>query len=221
MRRPLLMWLLALAIGATVNLAVAWGCLFALRMTPRFGIRYHPADASASAWWREHRPDCVVDDLAGFDEQSRLGWRTIHYQSDAGGTLRILESGGMLRSWTSTQPRPLPQSHALRTVAGLPMASLAGEHWFRCEDSVVTLKKSGLILDVFHVSLPHSPLWLGFTVNTVLYGAIALALFFGPSAIRRALRRRQDRCLRCGYPLVGLPQCPECGSLQRPTPRVA
>jgi hypothetical protein len=59
--------------------------------------------------------------------------------------------------------------------------------------------------------LPLMPVWPGFAVNTLLYGAFAGLVLFAPGATRRMLRHRRGACIACGYDLAGLGQCPECG----------
>ena len=52
------------------------------------------------------------------------------------------------------------------------------------------------------------PFW-ALSVLLAIYPGIVLVR----SPLRRRRRRRENRCLHCGYPLVGLPEprCPECG----------
>ncbi len=66
--------------------------------------------------------------------------------------------------------------------------------------------------------VPIRPLWLGFMINTVFYGVgfwlLWFGLFRGPGMIRRGVRRRRGRCVKCGYDLRGNAAgsaCPECG----------
>ncbi len=64
-------------------------------------------------------------------------------------------------------------------------------------------------------ALPLRPLWSGFAINTAFYAAILWLLGFGPFAVRRYLRNKQGRCVKCGYDLRGSSGggggCPECG----------
>ena len=61
--------------------------------------------------------------------------------------------------------------------------------------------------------LPLRPIWPGFASNTIFYAAVLWLPIRGPFVLRRHLRRRRGRCLKCGYDLRGdLPGgCPECG----------
>jgi len=61
--------------------------------------------------------------------------------------------------------------------------------------------------------IPLRPILPGFIINTLFYAAIWFAILFAPGMIRRALRRRRGRCVKCGYDLRGEINngCPECG----------
>lgn len=94
-----------------------------------------------------------------------------------------------------------------------PSGSLVNTRW------AIVRRWSGQLLLYSSSSrvIPLAPIWLGFTVDALFYGAawgVLLALVVGPGALRRALRRRRGRCLRCAYDLRGIPEgaCPECGA---------
>ena len=69
--------------------------------------------------------------------------------------------------------------------------------------------------------LPLRPIWPGFAANTLIYAALMWLLLAVPFRLRKLRRKRQGRCIKCGYDLRGhssdsqSPVCPECG---RPTP---
>jgi hypothetical protein len=60
--------------------------------------------------------------------------------------------------------------------------------------------------------LPVRPLALGFTINSLLYASLAAALLGAAGAVRVLWRRHRGRCGCCGYAVLGLATCPECGS---------
>jgi hypothetical protein len=73
---------------------------------------------------------------------------------------------------------------------------------------------------VIHVGdriVPILPLWPGFLVDTAFWGGAAFVVWSGRGGagfVRRGVRRRRGRCVRCvrcGYELKGLAVCPECG----------
>ncbi|MGD9790142.1 MAG: hypothetical protein AB7Q00_02215 [Phycisphaerales bacterium] len=62
--------------------------------------------------------------------------------------------------------------------------------------------------------LPIRPLPIGFALDTAVYGGFLWGVVALAGWVRRARRRRNSRCVACGYLLVGLPggaACPECG----------
>jgi hypothetical protein len=61
------------------------------------------------------------------------------------------------------------------------------------------------------VRLPLRPVLLGLFADSALFGACGWLLVGGPRKLRAAIRRREARCARCGYPVRGLTTCPECG----------
>jgi len=62
--------------------------------------------------------------------------------------------------------------------------------------------------------LPLRPMPIGFACNCLVFSAIAFMPISGVGAIRRMLRRRAGRCVKCGYDRRGLADaaCPECGA---------
>lgn len=61
-----------------------------------------------------------------------------------------------------------------------------------------------------HQLLPLDPVLPGFVLNTLVYASLP-ALVLTAFHLRAQRRRRQSRCPGCGYPVAGLPTCPECG----------
>ncbi len=64
-------------------------------------------------------------------------------------------------------------------------------------------------------ALPLLPLWPGFLLNTLFYTLLLFGAWRLPGVLRRAVRRRRGRCIRCGYDRDGLDPgtaCPECGT---------
>ncbi len=92
---------------------------------------------------------------------------------------------------------------AARHVTSYDDAS-TGPGQTRGEYNVRILGKSRLI--------PTEPVWLGLVGNTILYAGAAIALVVLVRVVRRAHRRRQTRCVACGYDVSGgIAVCPECG----------
>jgi len=60
-----------------------------------------------------------------------------------------------------------------------------------------------------------NPIFPGFIINTLFYAAIWFGIFFGVATLRRFIRKKRRRCVKCSYDLRGAPGddkgCPECG----------
>lgn len=61
--------------------------------------------------------------------------------------------------------------------------------------------------------LPLKPLWFGFMINLVFYALVLWLITLAALTVRRLIRNRRGRCIKCGYDLRGdISQgCPECG----------
>ena len=64
--------------------------------------------------------------------------------------------------------------------------------------------------------LPLRPLWLGFALNTLFYAGLLWAMWAGPFALRRMIRKRRGHCPHCNYPIGQSPVCTECGAAVTP-----
>ncbi len=60
--------------------------------------------------------------------------------------------------------------------------------------------------------LPVYPLWPGFALNTLFYGAFARVALAGVSHVKNRRRPKPGMCPVCRYPISGLIVCPECGT---------
>ena len=69
-----------------------------------------------------------------------------------------------------------------------------------------------------HQLLPLDPVLPGFLLNTLVYASLP-ALVLMAAHLRAHRRRQRGHCPACGYPVAGLPTCPECGrAVATPTP---
>lgn len=105
---------------------------------------------------------------------------------------------------------------------GWPMLALwcEFEHGHGVVSGGIDLKRRTHTPDTFIVTqhvLPWRPHAIGFTIDTLFYGAMWFILIFVPGAAKRYIRRKGGRCPRCGYDLRGKLKdgCPEC-SWMRP-----
>jgi len=64
-----------------------------------------------------------------------------------------------------------------------------------------------------HRLIPLRPIFPGFIINTLVYAAVWFGIFFGVGFVKRVLRRKRGRCVKCSYDLRGEFDrgCPECG----------
>ena len=226
MKRRLLTILLFLLAGAVVNVAVAWGSAFWLplrdanrdwrserligsetpiwlvRSAHRVGARWiemwpiltdlqrssaltsYPMREEPDEWWYSHAADPSV-----LEWTDTWGYRAI-----------------MVRGF------PLPSPWCAATFGGKP--GLVLRHpCSEVEGGIVCPIRPPSESIVDERLLPLRPLWPGFAVNTLFYTAVLWLPLCGPFVLRRQIRRRRGRCIRCGYDLRGDLDagCPECG----------
>lgn len=62
--------------------------------------------------------------------------------------------------------------------------------------------------------IPTRILWIGFTVDSVLYAVLFWSMSAGVWASIRYRRMACGLCPSCKYPVNESPQCPECGALR-------
>ena len=60
--------------------------------------------------------------------------------------------------------------------------------------------------------LPLRPIWSGFIINTLFYGALVWLVVLGSFVLRRFLRSKRGLCKKCAYPLGTSSVCSECGA---------
>ncbi|MDY7109894.1 MAG: hypothetical protein SYC29_14780 [Planctomycetota bacterium] len=220
MRRRILTILLFLALGAIVNVAVAWMCALAVNvydnptMETQIAEEYRPRaytivrhrvalGATALTSHRARAPDDSAD--TSTLDQTLYQWGYL----------------GALAEERLFEPAPASSNtfgRISRTIdgRGLPYRSLWCEIDAGREHPVyggwgvnAAYSWSGGMPRV----LPYHPLWVGFALNTLFYGVIIWALLCGSSALRKFIRRKRGRCPKCGYDLRGKHDagCPECG----------
>lgn len=60
-------------------------------------------------------------------------------------------------------------------------------------------------------AIPLRPIWLGFFLNTLIYGTLFATAYAIVDRLRRSYRLRRGQCPSCGYPIGSATQCSECG----------
>jgi hypothetical protein len=201
-----------LLLGAAVNVGVAWACIAAARTS-----KSHPARGD------QNDQRCVLD---APDEFPVCRGMLRHWNDHVGVTrsswlvmlLRKPVSKGEF-NWMS----PDREYEEQIVDCGWPMRSL----WYRKfgrepesprPEGALSWLRRGVWLTpdtpgvrMFPMVLAIAPLWGGFAVNTLLYGALVAVPVMLPRAVRRAVRRRRGQCEECAYPIGASAVCTECG----------
>jgi hypothetical protein len=213
---------LYLALGAVVNVGVAWAL-------QRWGEQYlpDPANIVGSAG------TLGKDELRSWHRVAGPGWpdqpRTV-WVNDALGS-RCVDLIGLqgpdiedldlaYDEWVAQ--RKLRSNYSVRIICrGLPVRSMAMEEWYEFHFPTPFQRYcNGVRLGSRF--MPSRPLWPGFLANTVIYAAALWLLTLVPRTVKRSIRRHRHRCIACGYDLRGTEheQCPECGrAVAAPSPR--
>jgi hypothetical protein len=226
--------LLFLLLGAIMNIAVAWGALFAAEWTcPNplaFGVEWartrvyneklldsRSASEQEEEWiratgWVLPRPTVCYEPYLETTEWNTTGMRVREVCESWRFRPGKLCTGGWPHSTTLMQ----------RVDAGWPAFALSGT----CLDPRSPDNRScngALWLDrppraamdakLRHELLPFFPIWRGFAANIIFYAAILWLCLCGPLVLRRHIRVKRGSCPKCGYDLRAAPGrgCPECG----------
>ena len=209
MRRTLITTAIFLLAGAVVNVAVAWGC--AAWMNPP-QLRSRSLTDDERMTWVEEAPLDYPSAPGRVDSSTAfcLSWK-------------------YMRAYQQAADRPVRLYFRLEKKAGWPLLASCGTVWgVQSSDGNRADKTVGLNVPVSHVPfssstashrlVPIVPLWRGTTVNTLFYAALLWPPICGPFVLRRLIRMKRRRCVKCGYPLGGSPVCTECG---KPLPKRA
>jgi len=225
--------LLLLVGGAVVNVAVAWGCVFAAPATP------------VSIQWTEEVPSALPESWAyaasewkGFGSRERR-FHVMPAQFGGCGNSPEYEIPGGIRRVLADSNGRVESSDAERSVRyaslycatievvdfGVPFQSVRfevarpelSEWWPGAPLYPRGATQYGLLvrdngLEDRPTILPLRPLAPGFIFNTLFYALVLWLLFATPFAARRMVRRRRGQCEKCAYPIGVSPVCTECGA---------
>lgn len=152
-----------------------------------------------------HHESWILDHGGSLPSVEEFGSLFEEYEPAFGVDWRFYRAGGM--------------GFADYVQAGWPARCLDGGWWLNHEgmrdyhDAVrIDLSEYSWVTP-YSTFIPIGVKWLGLCIDTLFYAAVLWTLFFAPAFLRRVVRRRKGRCLRCGYDLRasdGAP-CPECG----------
>ena len=198
---------LCLAIGAAVNILVAWA-LALWAPAPMRIIGPAAGNPPPAAWPRPVPAHWLAPDFARTRASRGItrhevfaGYRSGNYLSTTG--FEVYQAGLPLRSleWERRFDR--------RGFLVPPRNSLAS-YWLH--DGIAPPRWLPRADDAAWRRVPIEPVWAGLAANTALYAALAWGALFAPGIARRSRRRRRGWCVACAYDLAGLPLCPECGA---------
>jgi len=207
--------LLLLAAGATLNVAVAWGCVLVWpwsfqRMEPR-----HPT-VEEIAWTQAHGEHPSVIFSGTFRGSTGIGSERRWW---------ILRDPAYEAAEQQKQRLRAPPYSADRIRAGWPKLAMEGyevRHTSVFLSAHPNRRPIESTIKLGKQFMPSMPLFPGFAVNTLFYAGVLWVVFCSPFALRRMIRRRRGRCAQCAYPIGQSPVCTECGAAHAavpPTPR--
>lgn len=204
-----------LALGASLNILVAWACVIWSRGTiterplkhwpaptpewptvvptpanPSVFVRFGVTESSVRAepLWPVRRSHDALDDA---DESE---WLVYQATLAAGLPWRSVRT---VIHCTNRDSRTYPPLVPRCWFEGLPIPE-----WL-----------PGRRQDYSIRALPIAPMPFGLASNTLVYATGLAAVFHGPRVLRQLLHRRKGCCRACGYDLTGNTTgvCPECG----------
>ncbi len=218
-----------LALGAVVNVAVAWGCVLII---PSLQGRTRTEGWLAPSSPRNHRGR-NIDHIV--ERAESLGNTRNHVYggySDQNGK-RMPEAAAIVPYWFSFETfYDLSGEEAVMSVnaSGWPFRCMLYRWcWTRMvavdtpatAPDAVTFIRGIEIRDLPHLppvartdylnALPCQPIWPGFVLNTFFYVVILWLLFAVPGVVRRRIRIKRGQCAACGYPVGVSSVCTECG----------
>jgi hypothetical protein len=216
-KRTLFMLVLLLIGGATVNVAVAWGCAFHWQRTslmswalkvPYFSMSQSTYSAEQESWWRAHRAAISGSEIERGHSIRQTG---------------VEQSVFYGQCFDRTTERGFEEKCG-RIRAGWPMLTLEGANWqsnsYGLSSSNISNWTEALLVwksSSSDIWMPLRILWFGGAVNTFTFACALFVLTKFAGLIQRAIRRKHGCCVQCGYDLRGQPvdspqQCPECGA---------
>ncbi len=194
MKRRLLLIAVCLLLGAVVNVAVAYSCVF---WAPDWPGGSSVALPAGSDWVREPGASWPAPNK-GFASSA---------------------FGNSFVSRSATPNKPGGISYYQWTYHfGWPFRTVesGGRQAGRRIEELIGVGRKITVTPLFgqtdyYRHLPFHPIWPGFAINTIFYAALLWSLIPGPFALRRLLRVRCGLCPKCAYPMSQSSVCTECG----------
>ncbi len=232
LKRRLLILGGVLALGAAVNVAVAWACAtwHYVGRAPRIAIGSTLGDGAIpcqAAMYRSgmaHRvhsiwgPLVTTQEARGWPRELGGRWARLllpESEEDQQAGARVLDRRGwpMRSMWSALEIDAAPPRAPGIGPTVLPSVTCVIRG---IELSPYPQFGSEAMLHQFRV-LPLGIIWLGYAGNTVLFAAMAWALLASVHYSRRAIRAGAGRCPGCAYEIrsTACDRCPECGGAFR------
>jgi hypothetical protein len=204
-----LAWFLLIAVAVMASVAIAG-------LSPIF---FNPQEGERSVVTTSARAPRLIGTIIRSATAARI--ISVDNYSWPDGTLPFVDSG-TAPSWTRLRTSTGETGWVVEEAHGWPFLA------FRCkftpalgagmEPAVV----GGFVTGSFWSErawvgvtrvIPTTPIWLGLLGDVIFWTIVIWFLHWLAHKTRCFLRRRDDRCERCGYPLCYLrsPNCPECG----------
>lgn len=197
MKRLLREFALVLILGSVVSIVVAWSCAL---WSKRTGVLTEPQFA----------PKIVLNKRFAIEEIENATY--LGKQEQSFGNLYVFS--------TMRQAKVDMYEYRHTTVnmfrQGWPMLCLTGEYRFGYQakrSSSYALVATPHWLLESHRMIALGPMPLGMLVDSAFFGTPLWLLSFGIERLKTTIRKRNKRCINCGYDLRGTKHdaCPECG----------
>jgi len=94
------------------------------------------------------------------------------------------------------------------TRVGWPLRSC---YWTQVSSSVVLDGTFEGRVGRWRLLLPYRMLWLSLFGNVIFWSGVMCLIRWTIISVRRWRRTMKGDCVACGYPVIALKQCPECG----------
>lgn len=205
-RRLITRAFICLLLGAILNVAVAWGCVWWALPASRAAGPQHRASwaGSVPAGWIAPTSPLWIETSAGLTEYRLHTISPSERYPVIAYVQHVLEAGLPFRSMFVERHY---EENAGVTYSGFMLGSLSGERRGLIPEWIPGTRYSRASR-----LLPGSIMWIGFAANSVLYGFLSGVIFGLLLGWHRRRRVRRNECAACGYPIGTSPVCTECGA---------
>jgi len=236
MKRWTLRILILLILGVVTTVGVAWGLAAAVDMTwmepQSVAFRLPPAGTQTRRVEYQHFFNTTGATRVVWVEVVVFGMPTFatYVETPYTSTSRRLDSpNARALQWCFRDDMPPDPLMHVSDARGWPMLALSGgldlapsgggsRDVTRTYWTIAVMKPDQMSwlypnVDCMRRFIPARPIFPGFLVNTLFYAAMWFGIFFGVAALRRFVRKKRGRCVKCSYDLRGQFDmgCPECG----------